>query len=236
MESIIKLIILAVLGITELVAYFIFVGTFLPKKLLKIHVSVDQSTDRGLKKYVYPTGRGVSYEPHPSFRKYIKNYILFTNDGYKYVKCRLVEGVHTIDYSVIMFNSKNQIIDMIDVKQTGIRACKTEQVMLHEDTSYISLILTSANGKALPKSVFLYCKVLNLCIYMGVIAVLSFLQMLMLKVGADMLLRLISDLLSNPDAYKVSVGAMMFPSLFIGFFAGAMVCSRYAMKGIRCIK
>jgi len=236
MESIVKLIILAVLGITEIAVYLIFVGTFLPKKLLKPRFSLDQSRDRGLRKYVYPTGRGITYEPHPLMRHGIKSYILFTNDGYKYIKCRLVSGIHTIGYSVVMFNSKNQMIDIIDITQTGIRDCETEQVRLHEDTSYVNVVLISVNQKPQPQCGFLYYKVLNLCLYMGAVAVVSFLQMIVFKVGTDMLLGVLSDLVANADAYKVSVSDTILPSLFIGFFAGAMVCLRYATKGIRCIK
>lgn len=234
MEKIIELVLLAILGIVGMIVYLILVGTVLPNALLKVKSSVDTSTDRGIGKYVYPTGRGILYEPHPAIRQHIRSYLLFTHDGYKYIKCRVGAGVHTVGYSVAMFNAKNQLIDMIDVNQSKIYNGRTEQVMLHGDTSYVQLFLLSVNQTQYPKKDFLYYRVGRLAIYMASVAALSYVQMIVIKFGVDVLFKVIMAEANNP--YTASVSAYVFPALLIGCLAGAMVCFHYAEKGIRCTK
>ena len=96
MEQIIKIILLGVLGILEVMLYFILVGTAAPK-LLRNHCPIRASLDRGLKKYVYPSGRAIAYEPRAAYRKYVPQYLLLVEDGYKYIKCHVDDTVRKMN-------------------------------------------------------------------------------------------------------------------------------------------
>ena len=63
------------------VAYVVLLSDVFPKCFLKTRYAYSSSMGRGLKKFVFPNGRGVLYEPHPHIRKYVNKYLLFATDG-----------------------------------------------------------------------------------------------------------------------------------------------------------
>ena len=110
MESIIAYIAKALMLITSMVLYVYLFSTIVPKFIMKLSVKRETTRDRGLKKFVYPTGRCVLYEPELSIRKYINNYVLYTENGYKYIKCKIAVGISRLNYDVYAFNNENKLI------------------------------------------------------------------------------------------------------------------------------
>jgi len=228
MEQIIKIILLGVLGILELMLYFILVATVAPK-ILKNHCAIRTTSDRGLKKYVYPNGRGIAYEPHPSHRKYVPHYLLFTEDGYKYVRCQLDAGVACIDYSVVMFDRHDRVIDVIDVVETKISACESKPVMLHADTSYIALVLDTVNGVPIKHETVIRCHLWQLAVYSAVMGLLCFAQMVLLT-GA---LRYFDTRFIHLGlADGVGNASFVLPAIVIGLLAGLLAFLHYRKKGV----
>ena len=185
MEQIIRSVLLFVLIILEFMLYFILVATAAPK-ILRNYCAVRSSTDRGLKKFSYPDGRAIAYEPHPSFRKYVSRYLLFTEDGYKYISCKLDESIKKFKYSVVMFNNRNRVIDVIDVFEVRISSTETSPVMLHPDTSYVALVPDEVNGTRIKHGDVLCCHSWQLAVYAAVVGILSFAQMFFLKKMVDL--------------------------------------------------
>ena len=229
MEQVIQSILLLFLMILELILYFILMVTVVPK-ILKIGCSVRESFDRGLKKYRYPTGRGIAYEPHPSIRKYIHRYILFTNDGYKYVKCKLDESITQLNYTVIMFDRKNKVIDVIDISEKNTQQGETQAVLLHPDTSYITLILDSVNDLNFDHEPVQECKIWRLSLFALCVSCLNFIQLIVFK-----------EILHKYDTWwfhanlvgELELVSFLLPSLCIGLIAGGLSFLHFRAKGVR---
>ncbi len=229
MEQIITSIIVAFLIILEIVLYFILSATVLPK-IVKIKCSVRSSTDRGLKKYIYPSGRAISYEPHPSVRKYIQRYILFTNDGYKYIKCRLDRGIDKLVFSVVMFNNENRVIDVLELTATNKGENETRSVLLHQDTSYVSVAVDSVNGNKMFNEVIMECRLWRLWVYSLSIAALNFLQLIFTK---DMIALYDKWFFKSGIANSFRVEMLLFASFGIAAVSGAIVFLKARGKRVR---
>lgn len=229
MEQIIKIILLGVLGILEVMLFFVLAATAAPK-ILKNHCAIRKTSDRGLKKYVYPNGRGIAYEPHPSIRKYIPHYLLFTEDGYKYVRCQLDDSVEHLDYSVVMFDHRNRVVDVIDVSESKISSNESKPVMLHGDTSYIALVLDTVNDTKIKHETIMRCHLWQLATYSAVMALLCFAQMVLMTVAlryfdARWIHSGIADGLTN--------GSFAIPAVIIGMLAGLLAFLHHRKKGVR---
>ena len=232
MEQIIRSALLGILIILEIILYFVLVGTAAPK-ILKNHCAIRKTSDRGIKKYLYPNGRAVVYEPHPSLRKYVPSYLLFTEDGYKYVRCKLDDSVENLKYSVVMFNNRNRVVDVIDVEEKKIPSDETKPVMLHPDTSYIALILDEVNRIKIKHDVVLRCHTWQLAIYAALVGGISFAQMLF-----------VTRMVSLYDGWWIHSGIMnvitakrlIAPAVIIALLAGVLAFRHVRKKGVRWSK
>lgn len=233
MESLVICLCLVLLMIIAFAVYVTMISSVFPKFILKVACSEKESKDRGLTKYIFPSGRGVVYVPRPTSRKYVESYALFTHEGYKYLKCNLCPGVTRLKYSVVMFNNNNEVIDVIDVDERLNGGRETESLLLHQDTSYISFVLNSAGGEILNNKSLFYCRVKYLIFYGLAVSVLSFLNFVFLFLTLDhieyLLLRL--GLISN-----INVFVFVLPALVVGAIASLFVykCSR--ANGLRWTK
>ena len=226
------LILVAILGIA---VYVFIISTVLPKVILKIRCSLSQSRDRGLKKHVYPSGRGVVYEPYPTLRKYVDRYVLFTHEGYKYLKCHLKENVIDLNYSIVMFNNKNEVLDVIDVNER-VSSDETDAILLHQDTSYISLILNRVNDITLNSESPYYCKTKKIFLYAVSVAALSFFELL-----AVWVMLIIFDNLMIGSGFFAQLGIInvlffMLFSVLIGAIAAVIAYLCIRARGVRWSK
>ncbi len=152
MNELIQTILSAVTILVTVVVYAFLIKVVLPRFLVKRKFSYDGHLGRGLKKYKSENGRAIVYEPHPSVRKYIKQYALVSDGGLKYLECNVDEGVNRIIYNVVMLDRKDKVLDVIEVEEVTAKRSLTQSVYLHPDTSYIALIVTSVNKEKLPNS------------------------------------------------------------------------------------
>ena len=229
MEQNINLGITLVLIVLELILYFILFASVLPK-LLRIRCTLKESLDRGVKKYSYPGGRGITYEPHPRFRKYVTCYSLYTKNGFKYVKCKTDDKVREIKYSVVMFDRRNKVIDMICVNERHIANGRTSDTRLHHNTSYVSVIPETVNSVRVSDGSIACCKVFSLIAYSVLAAALTFFEMVFFK---EMLATYDSSWLKLGLVGPLGITNMILPSALIGGLLGISVYIHHLSKGIR---
>ena len=135
----------AMIFITGIFLYMLLVSRILPRTLLS-PIEPAVRGDRGVRKCVFPGGRSVAYEPRLAFRKYIREYVLFTRNGEKYIKCKLNEKVAALKFDLTIYDRKDRIIEKITVKETVEEECFSSEVMLPAETSYVHLQLRTVNG------------------------------------------------------------------------------------------
>lgn len=230
MEAAVNAICLLILTLISIGVYGTLISSILPKYIIKVRCSVKKSNDRGLKKYTFPSGRGVVYEPHPSIRKYVKRYLLFTHNGYKYFKGLFDFSVKELNYSVVMFNNKNKVVDVINVGEKIYDNLDTKSVPIHQDTSYISFILNSVNEVKWNRRSLFYRKAIDVVIYAVTVMLLSFSEFAIalkcLNVWDEWIIR-------SGFAQGVSLVSFIIPSLIIGVISGGLLCCRNLSKELR---
>ena len=230
-DAIIKAVCLAVLFIFEIILFLIATGSVLPAIFMRVRCSVRTTRDRGMKKYIFPDGRAVAYEPEPAIRKYIHRYVLYVSEGYKYLKCRVDEGVGYINYTVVMFNNRNRVVDVIDVKEKNLKNAETGAVRLHPDTSYIALIPNSVNGVRIHTDKIMYRRTADVCVYGGLLAVASYIQMVVTWIATLVAYRWISGGAELDIA--LTYESLWIPALMIGCVAVVLVAINDRLKGLR---
>lgn len=132
-------------------AYTLLIGSVLPKCLLTLEYIPGGPTDRGLRKYTFPEGRGISYEPHPALRKYVSLYILFSSGGNKFFRLKPKRGVNFLVYELAVFNAQNKLIDVIRVSERTDEDERRQNVMLPPSTSYVSLVIYTVGTESVTK-------------------------------------------------------------------------------------
>lgn len=179
MTEIINAISSALLLIGSIACFVILLSLVIPHFVLKVGTDLGVGLGRGYKKFVYPTGRAVAYEPHPSVRKYVTKYFLFVNEGYKYLKFSIDKGVQSLKYTVIMINNKDRVIDTLEVIDDVGYAAEAGEVLLHPDTSYVAFSIDEINGTKIRPQCRGYYSLVRLGIYFAAVAVVSFLELLL---------------------------------------------------------
>lgn len=191
MNDVVNSISIALLFVASLVFFALLIKTVLPATVLKLGSSLGMGVGRGYRRFVYPTGRAVSYEPHPSVRKFVNKYLLFVNDGYKYFKCRVDKGVRDMKYTLIMVNNKDKVIDTLVVEETIGDSVFGADVLLHPDTSYVALSVESVNGIPIRPQSNSYYRLLTVGIYFIAVMLISFFELLIASLCVEKFTRLV---------------------------------------------
>ena len=226
--EVVLLLILYLLSFTACIGLMIDI---IPRYLLKVNYSVSGRMGRGLKKMVYPNGRAVVYEPHPSVRKYVNKYLLFTLDGYKYIQSKIGAGVNRYTASVVCFDSRNAVIDVLDITES-VASALSIPVRLHHKTSHVAYVLTSVNGKTLSDSNFMTVKLTDAPRYIIAASATIFLHFMHALATVKRIVILI-------DGYIVpSVGNAFFiiPSIIVAAICFGVTIAKRAKKGIKVVR
>ena len=136
-------ILLLLAGCGAFLALTVFV---LPRLFLKNCYGIDEPYDRGLKKYRFEDdGYGIVYEPSLGVRKYIKQYVLTNRYGEKRIKCKIDPTLKYLDYDVVLFNNQDKVFLILNVKDIIKEHGYTDEVVLPDETSYVSILLNRAD-------------------------------------------------------------------------------------------
>ena len=232
MEQILDAVAYGLLIIVSLVAFAALLRFVVPTFVLKVRHSVDKSLGRGLKTYKYPTGRAVLYEPHPSLRKYVNEYLLFVNDGYKYFKCTVDNAVKRLDLEIIMLNNKNEVVDVLRASSLIDASSTSPDILLHPDTSYVALNVERVNGAEVKRLTRSYYTLLQIGIYFSIVFTLALLELNAVSALTVGIFKIILGIKS----VSVSTALAYFTSSFmIAALATLIVVSRGYKKGIEVV-
>ena len=125
--------------------YVFAVSKLMPHFLFDHDYKKHTIRDRGLKKYTFPEGRSVVYEPDIRYRSFLKKYILFEFNEKKYIKCKLSEDVDSIRYEVALYDNKDRLIKVMEIAENISGNSETKNIELPADTSYASVVLKRVN-------------------------------------------------------------------------------------------
>ena len=140
--------------IISITLYLKLFSSLIPGAIMRLSCKGETTRDRGIKKYIYENGRCVVYEPEVNVRKYVKKYSLYTEDGYKYIQCKIADRVRYIKYDVYAFDNKNKILDIITVNEyVDIGSQYSSSVAIPPETSYVRFVLRKVDSKYISNKV-----------------------------------------------------------------------------------
>jgi len=232
MEKILNPIALALLFCIVVAVYTQLSSNILPKLFLRLHFDLSESLGRGLKKFTYPEGRAVVYEPHPSIRKYVRRYALYTAGGFKYLKMKLDRDVKSLGAVVVMFDNKNRQIDTLSLNGSSLYGEESPAVLLHHRTSYVSLTVISVNGVELERRPPVYYHWYSALIYVTVYAILTFFLLLFTVRGGE---RVLPDIFPTLNLRSIDNSALLLSAIQIAIGAFLIIFFHRRKKGIRLV-
>lgn len=226
--AVIALVLILIIGI---IAYLLVLSRVIGRYAMPVRYRTDAHLGRGLHRFTYPEGRAVLYEPHPSIRKYIRRYLLFTLNGYKYLRLRLDGGVNDFAITVVMHDNKNRVVDVIEVNGRSGGSKYSKPIQLNEKTSYVALMLTSVNGVPRQKASYMETPSYALAIYFAITSLVTFLQFAQITYVFSLIFRVTAS--SNPLSLPITF--FILPSLCVGALClGVMLASRHG-KGVKVV-
>ncbi len=118
----------------------------LPKAYLKSRYALTKSGDRGIKKIMEKNGQSIVYEPAVKWRKYVEQYILSERYGRKQMICKIDPEIGYLAYDVVLFNNRNEVFDVLEIKEKTDGGGYTKTIDLPEETSYVALSITEVDA------------------------------------------------------------------------------------------
>lgn len=126
----------------------VIVSAFLLQKLyLKDRYILSKSNDRGIKKVPEKNGVSMVFEPALKWRKYIRQYVLSERQGKKRLACKIHEDIAYLSYDVALFNNRNEVFDVLTVREKIKDKGYTQTVDLPDETSYVAVTVNEVDGK-----------------------------------------------------------------------------------------
>jgi hypothetical protein len=210
---------IAIALIAGIVLYILLISRVLPKILLSPLAGAALS-DRGVKKSTFPGGRSIAYEPSLGSRIYVSQYVLYSENVDKYIKCKVNERVHSVKYDLTLYDRKNKAFDRIEVFQTAENGY-TSAVMLPSDTSFVHMNICDVNETPVKeKEPEVYSMAKALCFFASVFALTFILGLIINCVVISVSDEFLGyfDCVSNIEAFPMIAGIFVI-SLLMAIFA-----------------
>ena len=204
--------------------YVLLVSRVMPHFLFTPDHKKMKITDRGLKKYTFPEGRGVLYEPDMKYRRYINKYLLFEYKGKKYIKCRISDEVDSMRYEVALFDNKNRLIKVMEMAENIANRGETKSTLIPKNTSYASIVLKKVNEDPSFDS-FKHFSIKKTAIFSAITVAMTVVYGLLIR----RLITFIDTL--NGGNFAMSVELNVISSLIVGVLA-ALLCISICKKRI----
>ena len=134
-----------ILLVGSMAAFLALITIVLPKLFLGVKFTVNEPSDRGIKRCLYNGKRCIVYETGKQINKYIKNYLLLEGDGCKILRCKTANRIEYLDYDVVVFDRYDKVKGIINVKEKMVGTNFTRRVELPDETAYVRILLRRVN-------------------------------------------------------------------------------------------
>jgi hypothetical protein len=150
LDGIFNYISIAIIFLMSFGIYFTVAVHIMPTLLLK-PLNLGVRHDRGIKKFVFPEGRSIAYEPSLHFRKYVSQYVLYSQNGKKFIKCKINTKIHDLVYDISVYDRKDKVLGVYRISQSISDKGYTPEVNIPDECSYVHFSVISANGEIIPE-------------------------------------------------------------------------------------
>ena len=165
-----------ILVLVSIYIYVLLVGNIYPMMFMRLRRVFGKNSDRGIKKYVFPDGRCVVYEPEMKIRSYINQYELFSVNGTKYIKCKIAPEIKELCYYVLVYDNRDKLIDTLKIFESVKKTGFTRSVKLPHNTSYTNIVLYKINSESVSKILPISYPIVNVAAYSLCVIITTVLQ------------------------------------------------------------
>ena len=206
------------LVLVSLSIYILLVGNVYPMLFMRLRRVFGKSADRGIRKYVFPDGRCVVYEPDMKTRGYINQYELFSLKGTKYIKCKIDPAIRELCYYVLVYDNRDKLVDTLKIYESVRKNGFTRSVKLPHDTSYVNIVLYKVNSECVSKELPVSYSMTNVIAYSLCIVITTVIQA---YVSQSLLASLFEGILPIADE------SIFLPALLFGVILAAVSVGIY---------
>jgi hypothetical protein len=143
-------VLLIILAFASVVLYVMAMAEWIPSGLYKKKRGADMLFEKQKTKFDYPQGRSMIYEPHGNGKEYIKRYMLFTEDGDKYLKCEFDASVESIRFELSIYDVEGKLVKAEDVYSSVEGRVYSDGYALPDEAYYVNLAVLCVNGVDIP--------------------------------------------------------------------------------------
>ena len=210
--------------------YVFLVTSVLPRIFLSPLNSKGETADRGVKKYRFPEGRAVLYEPELKYRRYINKYLLYEYDGIKYVKFKLGETVRTVECEIAVYDNGGRLVKAMTVFLNTNKTRESHAVELPCEASYVRVVVRGANGMEVSSEAVAQFSFVRWAVFAGITTALTvivgyFLRILLVFLGEQLF-----DYAEYASDY--GFGFAFMTSLVAGILISVLAAKLYCKKKI----
>ena len=176
MNTVVEIVATACILLCSAILYVFLIACILPRLVLKPRYDLSVMQDRGIKKYVFDQGRAIVYEPSVHAARYIKQYILSSNNGEKYIKCKIDERIRQIKFDVVAMNADDKIIDVVQVAEFVTDNGFTRGAILPHNTSYVCVIVKEVNSIIVDPAIRMKLPIMQAALYVLITVICSVIE------------------------------------------------------------
>lgn len=208
------------LAIVSLPACVVLVSVALPHFLLQPQYQGRVPADRGIKKYRFPQGRAVVYQPAMHSRAYVEQYLLSAREGKKYITVRFRRGSWLLRYHVMAFDADNRLLKVIERKETVTPYMTVKELPLPPETAYTNLCVREVNGELQSVPDLAVYTFKQIGIYAGATVLCTVIEALLLQ---RVMLMIAESLLPySQTATGLGLGFAVLSAIVVGVIASAL--------------
>lgn len=142
----------AIIAVVSILLYIMAVSDWLLSLLNVKRHGAPILRDRGIKKFTYPEGRSVVYEPAGFDNRFLKKYMLFVKGENKYLKCLFADRVRSAYCELFVFDNQNRLIKTLDLFLEPNKDGYADAIALPKATSHVSILVLKVNGREVKRS------------------------------------------------------------------------------------
>ncbi len=142
MSETIQLIEYILVIIADIALYIGLVCAVYPWFTMRVVLKKDRAPAlRGIRRVVFPSGRGVIYLPDLETRRYIGEFAVFENDRRRFIQCRIDPRISVIRYDIASFDRRGRLLDIQSVSERITQSGLTSTVALPTKTAFAQVFV-----------------------------------------------------------------------------------------------